>query len=646
VRSDLITAFLRWALLRAALARGWWLTTALYLVVVADLSPSQLVLIGVFQGVTVVIAEVPAGVLADAVSRRRALVVAHVVMGAGMALTGLVTAFPLVVVSQCLWGLGWAISSGADVAWITDELDRLDLIDRVLVAQGRRDLLGTVVGIVGFGGLASATTLSTAIVAAGVAMIGLGLGIVARWPEVRFTPRDADSRWAESAAAIVRRGVAIARRDRVILLVLAATLLINGGAEGFGRLFERRLVVLGIPTGADPIVWFAAIALLAAALGATTLRYVEAHIEGVGVAKRVYVTACAIGTAGMVLFGHAPNTESAVAGSLLVSGIGLPSVRIAGTIILNRRTTSDTRATLHSLLSQSENVGEIIFGLALAAVAGATSSSVTLIGSAILLACGGIVVSRAGDNPCVVADPIFSAPRLAAIYDEIDDDRSDLDAYVGLVDELGAATILDVGCGTGVFACLLAQRGKDVVGLDPAAASIAIARRRPCGERVRWLVGEASSVPPVRVDLVTMTGNVAQVFVTDSAWLAALRSCRTALRPGGHLLFEVRDPARRAWEQWTRDATLRRIELPGGGVVDTWVEVTSVSLPLVSFRHTFVFETDGAELTSDSMLRFRERGEILQSISRAALHLREVRDAPDRPGLEWVFIVERRTRGT
>ncbi len=92
---DLAGAFLHWALLRSALARGWWLVTAVYLVVTADLAPFQLILIGVFQGVTVVIAEVPAGVLADAVSRRHTLVLAHVVMGAGMALTGFMTGFPI-----------------------------------------------------------------------------------------------------------------------------------------------------------------------------------------------------------------------------------------------------------------------------------------------------------------------------------------------------------------------------------------------------------------------------------------------------------------------------------------------------------------------------------------------------------------------
>jgi hypothetical protein len=396
MRSDLTTAYLRWSLLRAALARGWWLATALYLVLVAGLSPSQLVLIGVFQGLTVVVAEVPAGVLADAVSRRLALVVAHVVMGTGMAMTGFVTAFPLLVVSQCLWGLGWAIASGADVAWITDELDRFDLIDGVLTAQGRFDLIGAVAGIIVFGTLGWATTLSVAIVVAGVSMIGLGLAIVARWPESRCQTDLVGRPWAASAA-VLRRGVAVARTDRVVVLVLASTLLVNGGAEGFGRLFERRLLALGMPTTPDPIVWFAAVALVAAALGATTLLFVEARIAGVGVATRTYVAGCGIGTVGLVVFALAPSTASAVAGALLVRGIAFPTVRVAGTILVNRRTPSNARATVHSMLSQSENAGEIICGLALAAIASATSSTVTLMASAALVAAAGATLA-AGDR--------------------------------------------------------------------------------------------------------------------------------------------------------------------------------------------------------------------------------------------------------
>ena len=392
MHADLTTVYLRWALVRAALARGWWLATGLYLVVVADLSPSQLVLIGAFQGVTVVVAEVPAGVLADAVSRRLALVVAHVVMGVGMAVTGFVTAFPLLVVSQCMWGLGWALSSGADVAWITDELDRFDLIDRVLTAQGRFELIGTAIGIIAFGTLGWATSLSVAIVVAGVSMIALGLAVVARWPDSRRQSDIVGRPWAASAA-LLHRGVAVAGADRTIVLMLASTLLVNGGAEGFGRLFERRLIALGIPTAPDPIVWFATLALVAAALGATTLLFVEARIAGIGVAKRSYVAACGIGTVGLVVFAHAPSARSAVAGALLVKGVAFPTVRIAGTILVNRRAPSEARATVHSLLSLSENAGKIICGLALAATARATSPMVTLMASAALVATAGAVAN-------------------------------------------------------------------------------------------------------------------------------------------------------------------------------------------------------------------------------------------------------------
>jgi SAM-dependent methyltransferase len=240
-----------------------------------------------------------------------------------------------------------------------------------------------------------------------------------------------------------------------------------------------------------------------------------------------------------------------------------------------------------------------------------------------------------------VVDAIFGERRLADIYDALDADRSDLDVYADLVDELGARTVLDVGCGTGTFACLLARRGKEVIGVDPAVASVEVARRKAGADRVRWLVGDATTLPPLRVDLVTMTGNVAQVFLTDQDWSSTLRAARSALRPGGALVFEVRDPAREAWREWTRERSHRRVDVPGVGAVETWVDLTDVRPPLVSFRWTFVFEADGAVLTSDSTLRFRSRGEVGSSLRAAGFVLDEVRDAPDRPRRELVFVARR-----
>jgi SAM-dependent methyltransferase len=240
-----------------------------------------------------------------------------------------------------------------------------------------------------------------------------------------------------------------------------------------------------------------------------------------------------------------------------------------------------------------------------------------------------------------VADPIFAERRLAEIYDPLDPDRSDLDAYAAMAREFGARSVLDIGCGTGTFACLLAKRGLAVTAVDPAAASLHVARTKPGADRVHWVHGYATDLPPLDVDLVTMTANVAQVFLTDDDWASTLRAAHAAVRPGGRLVFETRNPAAKAWLEWNRERSHKHTVIPGIGGVETWVDVIDASAHLISFRWTFVFESDGARLTSDSTLRFRHRDEVTASLAAAGYLLDEVREAPDRPGREMVFIARR-----
>ena len=235
-------------------------------------------------------------------------------------------------------------------------------------------------------------------------------------------------------------------------------------------------------------------------------------------------------------------------------------------------------------------------------------------------------------------DRHFSVSRLAQVYDLLDPDRSDLSAYVGLLEELGIGSVMDVGCGTGTFALMLAARDIDVIGVDPAEASLEVARGKSGADRVTWVLADAAALPDVEVDAVTMTGNVAQVFLDDAGWSAALRSAYRVARPGGYLIFESRDPVAAAWRSWTPAQSYRRAELGTGGVVESWVELTSITESLVSFRTTFRFSDDGIEATSDSTLRFRTREELAASVQAAGFREPEIRDAPDRPGLELVFI--------
>jgi MFS family permease len=389
---ELVAVFLRWIWWRAVLHNGWWLVTSVYLVVDADLSPSQLVLIGVAQGVVALVFEVPAGVVADTISRKWSLVVSHVLMGTAMIATGLVTDFGLLVATQVLWGLSWTFASGADVAWITDELDEPARISAVLMRSGRAQLAGAAAGVVGVGALASLMQRSTAMVLAGGAMLLLGLYVVFRFREQRFVPA-VTRRWSASWS-ILARGSILVRRSRAILVVLAATFLVNGAAEGFGRLHARRLVDIGLPS--DPVVWFAALGVLTLLVGAAALRIVESQIEGVRTALRGYVIACAAGAVGLIGLAGAPEEVSGSAAVLLVAGIALPLTRTIGTIWVNRQTSGDVRATVHSFLAQAEYLGEILCGLAIAVVARFAGLSLVLVASAALFAIAIVLIQRLG----------------------------------------------------------------------------------------------------------------------------------------------------------------------------------------------------------------------------------------------------------
>ncbi|MFK7919771.1 MAG: class I SAM-dependent methyltransferase [Ilumatobacter sp.] len=244
-------------------------------------------------------------------------------------------------------------------------------------------------------------------------------------------------------------------------------------------------------------------------------------------------------------------------------------------------------------------------------------------------------------------DPIFADPRLAVIYDDVDSDRSDLDPYVAMASEFGACSILDIGCGTGSLACRLSLDGFEVTGLDPAAASIDVARSKAGADGVRWIHGDGAAMRGLGLDasfdLAVMTGNVAQVFLDDSDWLATLSQVHRALRPRGVFVFETRDPARRAWEDWDSTDHPETVQTTVGPV-ETWLSLLDVSDPLVSFRQHYRFLADESNdvVTSDSTLRFRSLDELRASLTSTGFDVDDVRDAADRPGREFVLVAHSR----
>jgi len=137
-----------------------------------------------------------------------------------------------------------------------------------------------------------------------------------------------------------------------------------------------------------------------------------------------------------------------------------------------------------------------------------------------------------------------------------------------------------------------------------------------------------------------MTANVAQAIVEPLEWTVTLRAIHAAVRPGGHLAFETRNPAVRAWESWNCAASHATVHVQDVGIVESWHDLMNVDGPLVTFRSTVTLP-DGERIVSESTLRFRTHAEVEADLSATGFRINEVRDAPDRPGRELVFLAER-----
>jgi ubiquinone/menaquinone biosynthesis methyltransferase len=108
--------------------------------------------------------------------------------------------------------------------------------------------------------------------------------------------------------------------------------------------------------------------------------------------------------------------------------------------------------------------------------------------------------------------------------------------------------VLDLATGTGDLAVAAASRGASVVGLDLAPRMIRLARAKPGAGRIRFLVGDMSSLPlpPASVDVVTTGYGLRNVPDLDRA----LAEIARVLRPGGRFLsLDFEKPAHAGWRR-------------------------------------------------------------------------------------------------
>jgi SAM-dependent methyltransferase len=238
-------------------------------------------------------------------------------------------------------------------------------------------------------------------------------------------------------------------------------------------------------------------------------------------------------------------------------------------------------------------------------------------------------------------DAHYENQKLAAIYDLFNPWSADNDFYLALAGP-PPQQILDLGCGTGLLCAAYAAQGHRVTGVDPTPAMLAVARQKPHGDAVHWVLADAQTFDSTeRFDLIIMTGHVFQVFLDDAAVHAVFTTMRRLLKPTGKIVFESRNPAIDWAAAWNGT-----YELTHAGV--TMCEITQVLTQTddrISFEMQYQFPDE--TLVSRSELRFLSRSAIEVQLAQAGLHVAALYGDWDQSPFdptsskELIFVVER-----
>jgi SAM-dependent methyltransferase len=215
-------------------------------------------------------------------------------------------------------------------------------------------------------------------------------------------------------------------------------------------------------------------------------------------------------------------------------------------------------------------------------------------------------------------DALYHDAALAAFYDWDNPWPAEFDWVLMQLE--GAWSVLDLGCGTGIFSVALAARGTEVVGVDQAAAMLSIAQARLGGDRVRWVNAGAQGLDLGRkFDAVVMTGHAFQTLLTPADRAACLATIARHLAPAGRFLFDSRNPEAREWESWTPEAT-RAVEAhPGLGPVERWNDATWDEATGIVTYETHYRLADGKHFGATSQIAFPGFAVLAAEIAAAGL---------------------------
>jgi DHA3 family tetracycline resistance protein-like MFS transporter len=362
---------------------------SVYLVRELHFSPLQLVLMGTAMEAAVFLCEVPTGVVADTYSRRLSLIIGYIGMGVAWAAVGLVSAPWLIIALWGLWGLSYTFTSGAEQAWITDEVG-FENVGTVFLRGARYGQVGAVLGLLAQVGV-GVVSLRAGVILGGVFTIACGLGCLAFMPEHGFrrVPREERGSALTEMRTTATAGARYAWAAPAILLLIGVGLFLGASSEAFDRLKEAHFLRdIGLPGDIDPVIWFgllwlAGMVLNIAAIGSLIKRVDRGGRESVA---RYLFAFVFLELVAMLVFALTGSVWLAVAGILGVFFARNMAEPLFNTWLNEQITDSSVRATVISLTGQSNAIGQTAGGPVLGLVGNVWGIRAALAGGAAAIA--------------------------------------------------------------------------------------------------------------------------------------------------------------------------------------------------------------------------------------------------------------------
>jgi len=361
---------------------------SLYEIRVAGLSPLQLVLVGTTLELTVMLCEVPTGIVADVYSRRLSIMIGFFIIGLGFLLEGLLPLFATILLAQVLWGLGYTFTSGSRQAWLSDEIGE-ERANQAFLSANKFSLGGSLAGML-LAILIGSRQINLPILVSGGLFVLLAVILAMSMSEHGFHPAPREQRNSyQQMLQTFRLGLQTVRSRPRLITILGMGLFYGLYSEGFDRLWVKHLLgrfVLPRLFGNNDIAFLGLLEASGMLLAIAATALIEKRLDTSRprlIGRLMF--AITIGIAALiVLFAGSPFLGLTIAIYVLLWALR----NLVGPLMnawVNQRLDSDIRATVLSMTGQVDAVGQIAGGPLIGLVASLVSVQTAITISGLLL---------------------------------------------------------------------------------------------------------------------------------------------------------------------------------------------------------------------------------------------------------------------